>query len=124
MTPPAAFIVETIQAEGGVNIARAAWLAGAAGPGARARQPVHPRRHPGRLRTHRVVSSASTSWASTPTSSCLAKGIGGYGTPLALLLIKPERDKWAPGEHTGTFRGQGLSFVAGAEALGYFATTS
>jgi diaminobutyrate-2-oxoglutarate transaminase len=36
-------------------------------------------------------------------------------------LVKPEHDKhWQPGEHTGTFRGQGLSFVAGVEALKYF----
>ena len=52
---------------------------------------------------------------------CLAKGIGGWGTPMALNLVKPEIDKhWAPGEHTGTFRGQNLSFVAGREALTYF----
>jgi diaminobutyrate-2-oxoglutarate transaminase len=36
-------------------------------------------------------------------------------------LVKPEHDKhWQPGEHTGTFRGQGISFVAGREALRYF----
>ena len=40
---------------------------------------------------------------------------------MALNLVKPEIDKyWAPGEHTGTFRGQNLSFVAGREALTYF----
>jgi diaminobutyrate-2-oxoglutarate transaminase len=55
-----------------------------------------------------------------PDLVCLAKGIGGYGIPLALLMIKPERDQWAPGEHTGTFRGQDLSFICGAEALSYF----
>ncbi len=37
-----------------------------------------------------------------------------------VLLIKPELDQWQPGEHTGTFRGQNLSFVAGAAALEYF----
>jgi diaminobutyrate-2-oxoglutarate transaminase len=56
-----------------------------------------------------------------PDIVCLAKGIGGWGTPMALNLVKPEIDKhWAPGEHTGTFRGQNLSFVAGREALTYF----
>ncbi|MFO7963128.1 MAG: aminotransferase class III-fold pyridoxal phosphate-dependent enzyme, partial [Desulfobacterales bacterium] len=56
-----------------------------------------------------------------PDIICLAKGLGGYGTPLAMNLIKPEYDRhWQPGEHTGTFRGQGLSFVAGGEALSYF----
>jgi diaminobutyrate-2-oxoglutarate transaminase len=47
----------------------------------------------------------------------LAKSIGGIGLPLALLLIKPEYDQWAPGEHNGTFRGNNLAFVAGASAL-------
>src|SRR5690606_7116415 len=55
-----------------------------------------------------------------PDVVCLAKGIGGYGLPLAMLLVKPERDVWSPGEHTGTFRGQCLSMIAGAEALSYF----
>ena len=56
-----------------------------------------------------------------PDIVCLAKGVGGWGTPMALNLVKPEIDKhWSPGEHTGTFRGQNLSFVAGREALTYF----
>ena len=55
-----------------------------------------------------------------PDLVCLAKGIGGFGIPLAILLIKPEHDIWSPGEHTGTFRGQNLSFVAGSVALQYF----
>lgn len=55
-----------------------------------------------------------------PNLVCLAKGIGGYGTSMGVLLIKPELDQWEPGEHTGTFRGQNLSFVAGTAALDYF----
>jgi diaminobutyrate-2-oxoglutarate transaminase len=52
-----------------------------------------------------------------PDIITLAKGIGGFGTPLAMNLNKPEHDKhWSPGEHTGTFRGQGISFVAGKVA--------
>ena len=36
-------------------------------------------------------------------------------------LNKPEVDRhWSPGAHTGTFRGQGLSFVAGKVALEFF----
>jgi len=56
-----------------------------------------------------------------PDIITLAKGIGGFGTPLAMNLVKPEHDQhWQPGEHTGTFRGQGFSFVAGKVALSYF----
>lgn len=40
---------------------------------------------------------------------------------MAMNLVKAEHDQhWQPGEHTGTFRGQNLSFVAGREALRYF----
>ena len=46
-----------------------------------------------------------------PDLVCLSKSIGG-GNPMALLLINPEVDVWSPGEHTGTFRGNSLAFVA------------
>lgn len=118
--PPAAFIVETIQAEGGVNLASTEWLL--------ALQQLA--RDSGALliiddiqvgcgRTGQYFSFDNTGLE--PDIICLAKGIGGYGTPLAMNLVKPEHDDhWQPGEHTGTFRGQGLSFVAGREALRYF----
>jgi diaminobutyrate-2-oxoglutarate transaminase len=119
VTPPAAFIVETIQAEGGVNIARPEWL--------RKVQDLA-RAHDSLLIVDdiQVACGRTGSYFSfddldlDPDIVCLAKGIGGYGTPMAMLLIKPKHDAWAPGEHTGTFRGQDLSFVAGAEALTYF----
>ena len=118
-TPPAAFLVETIQAEGGVNVARKEWL----------QELQALAREYGSLF---IVDDIQVGCGRTgpffsfenlgldPDLVCLAKGIGGYGTPLGLLLIKPEHDQWKPGEHTGTFRGQDLSFVAGAEGLGYF----
>ena len=119
ITPPAAFLVETIQAEGGVNIASQEWLL--------ALQAMA-RKHGSLLivddiqvgcgRTGTYFSFESIGLE--PDLVCLAKGIGGFGTPLALLLIKPEYDQWKPGEHTGTFRGQDLSFVAGTQALRFF----
>ncbi|HET9679925.1 MAG TPA: diaminobutyrate--2-oxoglutarate transaminase [Gammaproteobacteria bacterium] len=117
--PPAAFIVETIQAEGGVNVASAEWL-----------QKVQALAHEhGALfiiddiqvacgRTGAFFSFEELGLS--PDLVCLAKGIGGYGTPLAMVLIKPEYDQWKPGEHSGTFRGQNLSFVAGTQALNYY----
>ena len=120
LLPPAAFVVETIQAEGGVNVASAEWL--------HAVQRLA--RDVGALF---VIDEIQVGCGRTgsyfsfdgmgldPDVVCLAKGIGGYGTPLAMNLNRPELDaQWAPGEHTGTFRGQGLSFVAGREALTYF----
>ena len=119
VTPPAAFIVEVIQAEGGVNIARPEWL----------REVQALARQYGSLF---IIDDIQVGMGRTgsffsfegmgldPDVVCLAKGLGGFGTPIAMLMIKPERDKWGPGEHTGTFRGPGLSFVAGAEALSYY----
>lgn len=118
--PPAAFMVETIQAEGGVNVAHKAWLQALASLA----------KEVGALL---IVDDIQVGVGRTgsffsfddcniePDIICLAKGIGGMGTPMALNLVKPEYDEqWSPGEHTGTFRGQSLSFVAGKEALGYF----
>ena len=119
LEPPAAFIVEVIQAEGGVNPSSEAWL----------REVQVAAHEAGALF---IVDEIQVGCGRTgsyfsfdgmdiqPDIICLAKGIGGYGTPLAMNLVKPEHDIWSPGEHTGTFRGQGFSFVAGREALSYF----
>lgn len=117
---PAAFIVESIQAEGGVNVASKEWL----------QQLQQLAKDTGALLILddiQVGCGRTGSYFSfegmgiEPDIICLAKGIGGYGTPLAMNLIKPEIDAhWKPGEHTGTFRGQGISFVAGREGLRYF----
>ncbi|PZO24499.1 MAG: diaminobutyrate--2-oxoglutarate transaminase, partial [Betaproteobacteria bacterium] len=120
VAPPAAFLIETIQAEGGVKVASAKWL-----------QALQQLAH--ELGALLIVDDIQVGCGRTgsyfsfdeldidPDIVCLAKGIGGWGTPMALNLVKPEIDKhWAPGEHTGTFRGQNLSFVAGREALTYF----
>lgn len=54
-----------------------------------------------------------------PDMVALSKSIGGIGMPMALLLIAPELDIWKPAEHNGTFRGNQLGFVAGKAALEY-----
>lgn len=117
---PAAFIVETIQAEGGVNVASKDWM-----------QALQKLAHD--LGSLLIVDDIQAGCGRTgqyfsfedldidPDIITLAKGIGGMGTPMAMNLVKPEHDKhWQPGEHTGTFRGQNLSFIAGREALRYF----
>ena len=60
----------------------------------------------------RARSSVSSSLASSPDLVTLSKSISGYGLPMSILLIRPDLDVWRPGEHTGTFRGNQLSFVA------------
>jgi diaminobutyrate-2-oxoglutarate transaminase len=116
---PAAAIVETVQAEGGINTASAGWL----------------RRLAALLAEHGVpliVDDIQVGCGRTgsffsfeeagirPDLVCLSKAIGGFGLPLSLVLIRPDLDCWQPGEHTGTFRGNDLAFVAASEALGYW----
>ncbi|MFJ4828914.1 diaminobutyrate--2-oxoglutarate transaminase [Streptomyces sp. NPDC088747] len=113
---PAAVIVETVQGEGGVQVASDHWL--------RALADVC-RRHEVLL----IVDDVQMGCGRTgpffsfedagivPDIVCLSKSISGYGLPLALTLIRPELDVWQPGEHNGTFRGVGPAFVTGAAAL-------
>lgn len=117
---PAAFLIEPIQAEGGVHVAHAEWLKAverlARDLGALV---IFDDIQAGCGRTGSYFSFDGLGL--DPDIITLAKGIGGYGTPLAMNLVRPECDRhWQPGEHTGTFRGQGMSFVAGVEALKYF----
>ncbi len=55
-----------------------------------------------------------------PDMVTLSKSIGGYGMPFALTLFKPELDIWSPGEHNGTFRGNQLAMVAAKAGLEFF----
>ena len=117
---PAAILVEPIQAEGGVNVADAKWLK-------EIRKFAKDRGALFIIDDIQAGCGRTGSYFSfdgmdlDPDIITLAKGIGGFGTPLAMNLNKPEHDKhWSPGEHTGTFRGQGISFVAGKVAMEYF----
>ncbi len=116
---PAAIIVETVQAEGGLNAAGTDWLR-------RLENLTH--RHGALL----IVDEIQTGCGRTgpffsferaglqPDIICLAKSIGGYGLPLAMVLLRPGIDVWKPGQHNGTFRGNNLAFVAGAAALDFW----
>lgn len=116
---PAAVIVETMQGEGGVNVASLAWLKGLA-----------------RLCRERdillIVDDIQVGCGRSgvffsfelanisPDIVTLSKSLSGFGLPLSLVLMKPEFDQWRPGEHTGTFRGNNLAFVTAAETLRLF----
>jgi len=113
---PAAVIVECVQGEGGLNVASAAWLRALA-----ERCQAHgillivDDVQMGCGRTGPFFSFEAA--GITPDIVCLSKSIGGYGLPLALTLFRPELDVWAPGEHSGTFRGFDPALVTGAAAL-------
>jgi diaminobutyrate-2-oxoglutarate transaminase len=113
---PAAIVMETTQAEGGIVVAPDDWLRGL-----RALCDRH-----GivlvcddiQVGCHRTGPFFSFERAGIkPDIVALSKSISGYGLPMSLVLIKPEFDRWKPGEHTGTFRGNQLAFVGGTAAL-------
>ncbi len=115
---PAAVIVETVQGEGGINVASVAWL-----------QELE--RLCREMDMLLIVDDIQMGNGRTgpffsferagihPDMVTLSKSIGA-GMPMAILLMRPELDQWQPGEHTGTFRGNNLGFVAAAEALKFW----
>ncbi|HIH78422.1 MAG TPA: diaminobutyrate--2-oxoglutarate transaminase [Halobacteria archaeon] len=118
---PAAVIVETVQAEGGVNVASFEWL-----------KELEDLCHEfdillivddiqvGNGRTGKFFSFEDAKIY--PDIITVSKAIG-CGLPLAFVLLRPELDQWKPGEHTGTFRGNNLAFVASTKALDCYWTT-
>jgi diaminobutyrate-2-oxoglutarate transaminase len=120
---PAAVIVETIQAEGGVNVASFSWLRRLADI-CRARDILL------------IVDDIQVGCGRTgpffsfepagiqPDLICLSKSLSGYGLPLAVTLIRPDLDIWEPGEHNGTFRGNNPAFVTASEALEFWTDDS
>jgi diaminobutyrate-2-oxoglutarate transaminase len=116
LNEPAAVIVETVQGEGGINVARPEWLRGLA-------DLCH--RHDMLLIVDDVQMGCGRTGpffsfeeaGITPDIVCMSKSIGGYGTPMALTLFRPDLDVWEPGEHNGTFRGYNPAFVTASVAL-------
>ncbi len=116
---PAAIVVETIQAEGGVNVASAAWL----------RSLDELCRDCGALL---IVDDIQVGCGRTgeffsfelpgiePDIVVLSKSISGSGQPMSIVLLKPHLDEWEPGQHTSTFRGNNLAFVTATTALEYW----
>lgn len=113
---PAAFVIETMQAEGGLYELSDAYL-----------QKVQAvcRKHGMLL----IVDDIQVGIGRTgsffsferagldPDMVVLSKAIGGIGLPMALLLLRPAHDIWRPAEHNGTFRGNQWAFVAAEAAL-------
>lgn len=116
---PAAIFLETLQAEGGINVASVEWL-----------QEV--RKLCDKYGILMVCDDIQVGIGRTgyffsferadiePDMVILSKSISGFGMPMALLLMKPELDIFKPAEHNGTFRGNQLSFIGGTAGLNYF----
>ena len=116
---PAAFVLETVQAEGGVHVLSNEFLHGV-------------RRICDKYGILLVVDDIQVGCGRTgtffsfektgvvPDIVTLSKSISGYGLPMAIVLFKPKLDVWTPGEHNGTFRGNQPAFVtakAGIELM-------
>ncbi|MCG8918404.1 diaminobutyrate--2-oxoglutarate transaminase [Actinokineospora sp. PR83] len=114
--PPAAVLVESLQMDGGVYPASADWLRALRElTAARGVPLVCDEIQAGCGRTGRFFGFEHA--GIVPDAITLSKSLGGAGLPISVLLLRPELDVWEPGEHTGTFRGNQLAFVAGAAAL-------
>ena len=118
MDKPAAMFLEPIQAEGGINVADIEWL-----KAIRALCDKHDilmvldeiQVGVGRAGTYFAFERAGI----VPDMVMLAKSLSAFGLPLSLLLMKPELDKFKPGEHNGTFRGNQLGFVGAVAGIDY-----
>src|SRR5690606_17056899 len=119
---PAAIVVETIQGEGGLNVASPEWLR---------RIARIAKDHGALLIVDDIQAGCGRSGTFfsfeeagiEPDIVTLAKSLSGMGLPFALVLIRPDLDQWAPGEHNGTFRGNCPAFVTATAALGYWRDT-
>jgi diaminobutyrate-2-oxoglutarate transaminase len=113
---PAAVIMEVVQAEGGVIAAPVEFVRGV-------------RRVTEELGIPLIVDEVQSGCGRTgtwfafeqygivPDAIIASKGLGGIGMPIAVVLYHESLDAWAPGAHTGTFRGNQLAFAAGIEAV-------
>ncbi|MEX2328085.1 MAG: diaminobutyrate--2-oxoglutarate transaminase, partial [Nitriliruptoraceae bacterium] len=113
---PAAVIVETVQAEGGLATASPGWL----------------RRLREVCTDHGVLLIVDDIQAGCgrtgpffsfdvadiePDIVTLSKSLSGFGMPFAVTLMRHDLDVWEPGEHNGTFRGFNPGMVTAAIAL-------
>ena len=109
---PAAVIVEIVQGEGGVIPAPTSFMTGL-------------RRLTRELEIPLIVDEVQTGCGRTgswfafvqhgiePDVIIASKALGGAGMPIAVLMHDERLDAFAPGAHTGTFRGNQLAFAAG-----------
>lgn len=115
---PAALVIETVQAEGGIHVMSNEYL-----------QKV--RAFCDKHEILLIIDDIQVGCARTgtyfsferagiqPDIFVMAKSIGGCGLPFALTLTKAEYDVFTPGEHNGTFRGNQMAIVAAKAGLEY-----
>jgi len=116
---PAGVIVECIQGEGGLNVASKEWMQ---------RLQDICKRYDMVLIVDDIQAGCGRSgtffsfeeFGIEPDVITLSKSLGGYGLPMAVVLLKEELDSWKPGEHNGTFRGNNHAFITARQALEHY----
>jgi len=116
---PAGVIVECIQGEGGLNVASKEWMQ---------RLQEICKRYDMVLIVDDIQAGCGRSgtffsfeeFGIEPDVITLSKSLGGYGLPMAVVLLKEELDSWKPGEHNGTFRGNNHAFITARQALEHY----
>lgn len=116
---PAAIFLETVQAEGGINVASKEWL--------QEIRKICDENDILMVCDDIQVGNGRTGYFFSferaqivPDMVVLSKSISGFGMPMALLLMKANLDIFKPAEHNGTFRGNQLAFVGGEAAIRFF----
>ncbi len=116
---PAAVMLETVQGEGGLNVASRTWLK-------RLAEICQQREillivddiQAGCGRTGQFFSFEMA--GIRPDMVTLSKSLSGFGLPFSVVLIDRKLDCWKPGEHNGTFRGNNHAFVTATAAIKTF----
>ncbi len=116
---PAAFIVEPVQGEGGLNAASTEWMQGIARLA---------KKHGALLIVDDIQAGCGRTgtffsfeeMGIEPDLIPMAKSLSGMGLPFAALLVKREHDIWRPAEHNGTFRGNTHAFITARVAIQKF----
>lgn len=115
VTKPAGIIVEAVQGEGGKIPAPNEWM-------------VHLRKITKELEIPLIIDEIQTGLGRTgkmfafmhsgiiPDIVVLSKAIGG-SLPMAVVVYNKDLDKWGPGAHAGTFRGNQLGMAAGTATI-------
>lgn len=120
---PAAILLETVQGEGGLNVASPEWI----------RSIAKIAKHHGALLIIDDIQAGCGRAGGffsfdgigvTPDIVTMAKSLSGMGLPFAVTLFRPELDQWSPGEHNGTFRGNNHAFVTARAAIEHFWASS
>ena len=113
---PAAVIMEIVQAEGGVLPAPRDFVRGVRDATSELGVPL-------------IVDEIQTGCGRTgtwfafeqhdivPDVILASKALGGIGMPIAVIFYDKRLDTWAPGAHTGTFRGYQPALAAGVAAV-------